>query len=68
MTTCDFSVSNEGNIYLLTAHSEAAQEWVEEHLPSDRQTWCEHGTAVEHRFILDICNGIQNDGLSISES
>lgn len=68
MTTCDFSVSNEGSLYLLTAHTPEAQEWVEEHLPSDRQTWGQSSTVVEHRFILDIATGIKNDGLSISES
>lgn len=68
MTTCDFSVSNEGTIYLLTAHTPEAQEWVEEHLPSDRQTWGAHGTAIEPRYLYPIVEGIQNDGLSISES
>jgi hypothetical protein len=66
--TTDFSISNEGSLYLLYANTPEAQEWVEENLPSDRQTWGKSGTAIEHRFILDVAQGIQESGLSISES
>jgi hypothetical protein len=34
----DFTVQNEGTIYSLYANTEAAREWVNEHLPEDRMT------------------------------
>jgi hypothetical protein len=63
--TEDFTVQNEGTIFILYAHTNAAREWVNEHLPADRMTWDGDGTVVEHRYILDIIDGIQADGLEI---
>ena len=61
----DFSVNDQGSIVILTANTEAAREWVEEHLPADRQTWGRHGTVIEHRYADDIINGLQADGLTV---
>ena len=61
----DFTVQNEGTIYLLYAQTDAARAWVTEHLPADRQTWGGNGTVVEHRYICDIVDGIRADGLSV---
>lgn len=59
----DFSVSNEGSIFILSPLSAAGRDWVEENLPVDAMKWA-GGTVVEHRFINDILEGIQNEGLS----
>jgi hypothetical protein len=61
----DFTVQNEGTIFLLYAQTDAARAWVNEHLPADRQTWGGNGTVVEHRYIADIVAGIQRDGLEV---
>ena len=61
----DFTVQNEGSILILYAVSEAAQGWVDEHLPEERQTWGQNGTVVESRYICDIVNGITDDELTI---
>ena len=61
----DFTVADEGSIAILTANTFLARAWVDEHLPSERQTWGRHGTVVEPRYIVDIVVGIQNDGLSV---
>lgn len=60
----DFSVSNHGTIFLLQPLTAAANEWIEQNLSEDRQTF---GTAVaiEHRFILDVVDGIRNNGLRV---
>jgi hypothetical protein len=60
----DFIVRNEGSIVLLTPITNVAKEWVEEHLPEDVQHW---GTAivVEPRYIMDILQGIHEDGLGV---
>ena len=63
-STPDFFVENHFSIFLLRPVSPVAQAWVEEHLPEDRQ---EFGGAVvvEHRYIVDIVEGIQRDGLAV---
>jgi hypothetical protein len=59
----DFTVVNQGSIYLLRPNTEAAQLWIDEHIPEDAQRF---GMAVviEHRYIRDICKGIEADGLT----
>ena len=60
----DFFIRHEGTISLLFPESEAAREWVEEHLPDDLLTWA--GAAViEHRYVPDILAGIVMDDLTI---
>lgn len=39
----DFSVENHGSIILLRPLTEAAQDWVDEHIPDDAQMF---GTAI----------------------
>lgn len=61
----DFQVSGGGTIYLLTPISKAAREWANDHLPADAQT-LGAAIAAEHRYIGDIVNGIQGDGLTVN--
>ena len=61
----DFIVENHGSIFLLRPVSPAASEWVSERIPEDAQ-WFGDAVAVEHRYIGDIVDGIQNDGLVVS--
>jgi hypothetical protein len=63
--TPDFLCENHGSIFLLRPISPAALLWIEENLPSDRQTFG-NAVAVEHRCIWAILEGIQNDGLAVS--
>jgi hypothetical protein len=60
----DFTVQNEGTIYLLHAHTEAAHEWVGEHISDDAMTFG-RAIVVEHSYIAGIVDGIQNDGLVV---
>lgn len=60
----DFEVACHGSIYIFTPLTPAAREWVAEFLPEDAQQWA-GGTVVEHRFIADIVQGAQRDGLSV---
>ena len=61
--TPDFEIENHQSIFLLRALT-AAESWIEEFLPQDRMSF---GSAVvvEHRYIADIVEGIQNDGLAV---
>ena len=60
----DFKVENHGSIFLLQPLTPAARNWVNAQLPEDA-LWFAGAVAVEHRFIADIVNGIQNDGLEV---
>lgn len=60
----DFRVSGGGSLYILSPLTEAARDWVAEHIGDDAQTFG-GGIAVEHRYIGDIVDGIQCDGLTV---
>lgn len=60
----DATVEGHGTIYLVRPVSEAAVQWINEHVDTDAQRW---GTAiaVEHRYIRDIVDGMLADGLNV---
>jgi hypothetical protein len=60
----DFTVHNEGSIFLLIPQTSAADSWVSEHLPEDCLTFG-NSFAIGHRYIGDIVRGIQSDGLEV---
>lgn len=60
----DVFVRNEGSIFLVTPISEAAREWMKEHIPDDAQ-YMGRSLVVEHRYVEDIINGMKGDGLRI---
>ena len=60
----DFRIRNEGSIVLLKPISDAAREWVSEHIPEDAQEWA-GAVVVEPRYIADILAGIQDSGLEV---
>jgi hypothetical protein len=60
----DFSVQNEGSIFLLIPHTDSGNAWIEEHISEDARRFG-GGVVVEHRYILDIVNGSKNDGLEV---
>jgi hypothetical protein len=62
----DLTVANFGSIFLLTPESELGREWVAQHLPADATTWGLGSIVVEHRYIGDIVQGAQQDGLKVS--
>lgn len=61
----DFSVETHGSIFLLRPLSDAACDWIAEHIPEDAQFFGD-AIVVEHRYIADIVNGAINDGLRVS--
>ncbi len=61
----DFTVQNEGSVYILYAETDAAKEWVSDNLPLDITTWGTNGVVIEHRYIGGIVNGIKSDGLEV---
>jgi hypothetical protein len=60
----DVTLTGGGSVYLLILHTAIAREWVDAHVSSDRQM-LGAALAVEHRFVGDILEGMQQDGLSV---
>ena len=63
--SADFTIQNEGSIFLLQPCTDAARSWVEEFLPEDRLEFA-GAIVVEHRYIQDIVHGIRRDGLEVA--
>ncbi len=62
----DFAVENHGSIFLLQPQNEQAVAWVEEHIgPENGYQPYFPTVVVEPRYIADIVEGIQNDGLAV---
>jgi hypothetical protein len=62
--TPDFLVENHNSIFLLRPLTDAARNWVEEHIGQDNGYQPYFPTVViDHSYISDIVVGIQNDGL-----
>ena len=61
----DFEVQNEGSIFLLRPCTLAARAWIAVHIPADAQYFGD-AVVVEHRYILDIVDGIIADGLRVA--
>ncbi|MEE8482807.1 MAG: hypothetical protein V3S12_05590 [Acidiferrobacterales bacterium] len=61
----DFHFFNHGSICTLTAATDDAKLWADEHLPDDRQIWGAFGSVIEPRYVDDIITGIMADGLTV---
>lgn len=61
----DFNFSDHGSVTLLIPVSRAAHDWVDVNLPIDSLHWA-GGIVIEPRYVLDILNGIENDGLTVN--
>lgn len=61
----DFTVRDEGSIFLLTPETPEADAWVAEHLPEDAMRFGK-AVVIEHRYVSDIVDGIQADGLEVA--
>ena len=56
--------SDGGSVYLLLPVSTAGEAWVADNIPQDAQRWG-NDIVVEHRYIGDIVEGAQADGLAV---
>jgi hypothetical protein len=62
----DFTLVNHLSLFLLTAHTDDARNWVEANLSADRLSWGRDGTAIEPRYVGAIVAGIESDGLVVA--
>lgn len=63
--TPDFVVRDEGTIVLLTPVSDEGRAWAEAMVEPNAQYWG-RSIVVEHRYIRDIADGIDADGLCVA--
>jgi len=66
MKSIDALVSGHGSIYLVRPISNAATAWINENVQDEAQ-WFGHSLAVEHRYILDLMDGMQASGLNLAQ-
>lgn len=59
----DFLVTNHGSICVIDMLSDAAIAWANENLPDDAMRWGRHGYVVEPRYVANIVDGMEFDGL-----
>ena len=74
LTETDFEIRNEGSIFLLFPQNDAAREWIDVNIygtdadtgiPENEAQWFGGGIVVEPRYVPDLIEGIQADGLEI---
>lgn len=63
--TPDFYVRGGGSVFLLYPNSNAALEWLNEHIEADAQMFGD-AIVVEHRYIRPLVAGIISDGLEVA--
>lgn len=64
MRVIDFQIQDEGSIVLLRPLTTDAKEWLETNLSEDAQ-YFGSAAVVEPRYIWDIVNGFQSEGLCL---
>ena len=63
--TIDVEVENHGSILLIYLLSDAAQDWVEEHVEAEDCQWFGTALAVEQRMAGDLAQGMADAGLIV---
>lgn len=61
----DFTLAGGGTVYLLTPRTDAARTWLDDHVSAEAM-YLGTSLAVEHRYIVHLLEGIQNDGLTVT--
>lgn len=61
----DVTIHNHGTIFTFDLHTEAAHEWVDEHVHVKDYMQTGNGFHCEHRYAYDIALGMQADGLTV---
>jgi hypothetical protein len=65
--TADFELQNDGSVFLLIPQTPSAHVWIDGHIGKDNGYQPHYPTVViEYRYVSDIVEGIQNDGLTVS--
>lgn len=65
MSNADVRIQNEGSIFLFHPLTEAAKQWMQEHVLSDEAQFFGKALVVEHRYAGHLAEGMANDGLVV---
>lgn len=80
LTPFDFEIKDHGSLVTLHPRNDAASAWVDEHIygqdvenlddvyAENPPQWFGDGLVIEPRYVLDIVQGIENDGLTVRAS
>ena len=63
MKTLDIRLENFGSIVLMEPLTEHAEQWIRSKIAMEPWQWLGNKLAIEPRYVLDIVNGMQIDGL-----
>jgi len=61
----DFRVGGGGTIFMIEPRTPQAKKWVQENVPLENWQWLGPRFSVEHRYVVDLIEGIRNDGLTV---
>lgn len=61
----DVTLSGSGSVYLFHLLTEAARDWVDTYVSTDREMFG-GALAVEHRYVADLALGMRAGGLSVT--
>ena len=62
----DFAVDNHGSIVTITPLTDAARDWLDEHVQAESWQWLGVSLAVDRRYSGDLVDGIANAGLTLA--
>ena len=62
----DFSISDQGSIFMIRPLNETAQEWLDGNVVSEPWQWVEDALCVETRFARDLLIEIEEAGFEIT--
>jgi hypothetical protein len=62
----DVRVENHGTVLMFRVLTDAAEEWVDDHLDLEPWQWLGNGFAVNHHYASDIITGMSRAGLTIT--
>jgi len=62
----DFSISDQGSIFLIQPLNDAARHWLDENVVSEPWQWVQGALCIEARFARDLLREIEDAGFEIS--
>jgi hypothetical protein len=60
----DFELCDHGSVCVLVPRTADAREWIEDHVDPAAMRWA-GGVAIEPRYVADIIEGFQAEGLTL---
>lgn len=62
----DLSAVSHGSIVTVTPLTEAARQWIDDHVDHEGWQWFGYSLCVEPRYVGALLEGAQADGLTVS--